>query len=204
MPVQWTSGLGIEVKQACVDGIEFELAVSAERPAAAAGGGGGGGYDPTTAATQLIVAVTPPPLRTDASTWDEAMAPPQVGSVIWWHAPQHTPKLRQPGGGEREVLRESVELAPDPGPIDSAGAQYYELLGCPSGPYEQLPAGPVTTTHRATRTYRWAGGDLNEGDQVAISFEDFDPDRLSVDWIVLVQGGRLVAGSSGARPTGQA
>jgi len=191
MPVQWVSGLGFEVSKACTDGIEFELSVSAEQPAAA--GGGAGGYDPTTAAQQPLVAVTPPPPRTDGTVWDQAMNSPQAGQVIVWHAPQNTPKLRQPGQDEQEVLRETVELGTDPGPIDSAGAQYYEQLGSPSGPYEQLPAGPVTTTHRATRTYHWQGGDLPAGSKVALSFEDFDPGRLSVDWIVFVQDSRLGA-----------
>jgi hypothetical protein len=197
MPVQWVSGLGFEVRQACVDGIEFELAVSAERPAAA--GDGAGGYDPTTPANQPIVAVTPPPPRTDGTAWDEAASPAQPGDVIWWHAPQNTPKLRGPGPDQREVLREAVELAPDPGPIDSAGAQFHDRLGSPSGPYEQLPAGPVTTTHRAVRTFRWQGDDLPAGSQVTISFEEFRPDRASVDWIVFVQDCRL-----GDRPAGEA
>jgi hypothetical protein len=143
--------------------------------------------------TPHILAVSPPPPRTDGSNWRDAIAgTPEVESfkVVEWSDIPIMP-LRGPGEDERIVIDQRLDVPPDRQSIPFPGVAVLDPAGCLSGPYPQ-PEGDVDVDYVRERcTFKWQGGELEAGSEVAISFDAFDSERLSVEYVAVVGDCRL-------------
>jgi len=186
---QCTSRLAIYVLQACLDGIEFDLALTPEFPPYSEE------YPQTSSDEQLrnptITAATPVPRRKGGGNWKNAILRLDPFNVIRWKD-EDVPPLNSPAK-DHIVLQQRLKLTPAWGALQTAGTQRWHPLSCPSGPYPQPRSGygEKVSDYRRFRL-NW-NRKLKAGDEVAISFEGFKAGRASVEYIVFIHDGLLDA-----------